>query len=201
VSRRSFVALLAALALVCVLQSWAHVWEVMHQSRLDTAFDLDRSNGLPDVLSTVVEAMAAGGAAVLSSQSRGRSRPLGHALAGVLLLVALEDALHLHPAFTTIADTLTGFTAVVGFVLLVLLVLVNPEASGRARMTVALGLLALTGSLVAGALPEINHWFERARGDPVIEWQIVAKQGLELAGWWLVALALWDTALGSRPRR
>ena len=55
-SRRSFVVLLAALAVVLALQSWEHLWEVLHRSQLDTTFDLDRSNGLPDVLDGPQEA-------------------------------------------------------------------------------------------------------------------------------------------------
>ena len=44
----------------------------------------------------------------------------------------------------------------------------------------------------------LDQWFERARGDPIAEYQIVAKEGLELLGWSLVALALWDEALCRR---
>jgi hypothetical protein len=204
VSRRSFVVLLAALAAVCVLQSWAHVWEVLHRSRLDTAFDLDRSNGLPDVLSTIVIAAAAGGAAVLASRQRGRPQSTSTALAGVLTLVALEDLLHLRPGVRTIADLVTGITAVAGLGLLAHFVLDKAGGGYRARAMLALGLLALAGSLLVGALPELEQWFERARGDPIIEWQIVAKQGLELVGWWLIAMGLWDAALqrgGCVPRR
>ena len=40
----------------------------------------------------------------------------------------------------------------------------------------------LASTLVIGQLPELAPWFERARGDWVIEVQVVVRQGLELAG-------------------
>ena len=50
----------------------------------------------------------------------------------------------------------------------------------------------------SNGLDRLDQWFERARGDPIAEYQIVAKEGLELLGWSLVALALWDEALCRR---
>jgi hypothetical protein len=56
----------------------------------------------------------------------------------------------------------------------------------------------LAASFFVTGLDRLDHWFERERGDPIAEYQIVAKEGLELLGWSLVALALWDEALRRR---
>ena len=62
-------------------------------------------------------------------------------------------------------------------------------------------MLVLCGSFLVTALDEVDAGrFERERGDPIAEYQIVAKEGLELLGWSLVALALWDEASRRRPR-
>jgi hypothetical protein len=54
-------------------------------------------------------------------------------------------------------------------------------------------------SFYVNALDQVDaQRFERERGDPIAEYQIVAKEGLELLGWSLVALALWDEALRRR---
>ena len=53
-------------------QSAAHVWETLSQGRIDTALDLDRSNGLPDLLSTAVIAAAAVGAAIAGFRIQAR---------------------------------------------------------------------------------------------------------------------------------
>ena len=60
---------------------------------------------------------------------------------------------------------------------------------------------SLCGSFLVTALDQLDAGrFERSRGDPIAEYQIVAKEGLELLGWSLVALALWDEALRRRSR-
>ena len=69
----------------------------------------------------------------------------------------------------------------------------------RPAVTLMAGLTALVATLVVGQLPELEQWFERARGDQIIELQIVAKQGLELLGWSLVALGLFDSAVAHGP--
>jgi hypothetical protein len=61
----------------------------------------------------------------------------------------------------------------------------------------AAGLL-LAASFLVGGLDRIDRRFDADRGDPIAEYQIVAKEGLELLGWSLVALALWDEALRRR---
>ena len=66
-------------------------------------------------------------------------------------------------------------------------------------MTLAVAGCLLLASLVVSTLAHVDpERFERVRGDPVTEYQIVTKEGLELLGWSLVALALWDEALRLR---
>ena len=192
-SHRTFAGLLGALVVVLALQSAAHMWAVLYRARIDSWLDLDRSNGLPDLLSTLVVLAAVAGAAVLGSRQQGHRRRATLALAGVIALVALADALHLHPGRHSAPDDLTTLVAVAGVALLGA-VIGDGSNGGRARTMIALGLVILGASLVLDALPELDEWFERARGDPIIEWQIVAKQGFEVAGWWLVAMGLWDAA-------
>jgi hypothetical protein len=70
-SRASIVriAVFAGLALVAA-QSAAHLIAALAFGSYHSVFDLDRSNGIPDVLSVVVIAAGALGAAVLSSRDR-----------------------------------------------------------------------------------------------------------------------------------
>jgi hypothetical protein len=64
---------------------------------------------------------------------------------------------------------------------------------------VALAIGCLAVSFLIIGLDRLDRRFERERGDLIAEYQIVAKEGLELIGWSLVALALWDAALERRP--
>jgi hypothetical protein len=65
-------------------------------------------------------------------------------------------------------------------------------------VTLAVGVLMLASSFFVTGLDRLNHRFERARGERTSEFEIVAKEGLELLGWSLIALALWDEALRRR---
>lgn len=190
-TRYRFAGLVAALVVALALQSTAHIWETLSQGRIGTELDLDRSNGIPDLLSTAVIVAAALGAVAACVHLRGSLRRRMVALACVLTLVAFADLLHESLDRHTASGALVALTAVAGFVLLADLAIAD-QVGGRVRATVALGLAALATSIVVGYLPELNEWFERRRGDAVIEWETVVKQGLELAGWWLVAVALWD---------
>jgi hypothetical protein len=77
------------------------------------------------------------------------------------------------------------------------------------QATLAVGGCALVGSFLVMGLDRFDPWFARERGDAVAEYEIVAKENLELLGWSLVALALWDAAanvvkglaLGVNPRQ
>lgn len=198
-SSRSYVVALATLLVLGLAQSLAHVWETVHRSTLGSAFDLERNNGVPDALSTIVLAAACAGAVVLALSPRApRERRAAWALAGGLAVLTLDD----------LAQESAGFASTRGVVVLAiagaaagLALLIAGVAGGRVGWTLLLGLGALACSVAVGEAPEVINWLERARGERLAELQIAVKQGLELAGWWLIALGLWDRAAGLRPGR
>lgn len=195
-SRRDFVIGVAALLVVVWAQSIAHLWETVHLSVLGSIVDLDRHNGVPDVVSTIAIAAAAAGAGALARWTADRDvRRTASCLAFALTVVALDDLTQA----TIGTASLTGLAVLAtAGVTAALTVAVAFSSGARPRTAIVAGLVALAASLASGEAPNVNSWLERARGDPIIEYQIVAKQGLELIGWWLIALGLWDRALGAR---
>ena len=195
-SRRAFRGSLAALALVVVVQSAAHLIAVGPLDSIDSIIDLDRSNGIPDVISTVLIAVAAGGAAALAWRTNGRERFAAWLLVACLVLIGVDDVVGVDRDVSAAATLIVTGLAIAATAALT----AAAHAAGRRpAVTMAVGLVALAGTLFIGQLPELDQWFEQARGDTVIEVQILLKQGLELAGWGLVALGLWDEALRLSP--
>lgn len=186
-----------AIAALVAGQSGAHLALVLGADRIGTFVDLDRSNGLPDLVSTVVLAVAASGAAALAlGEARAGRRPVPWLVAAMLLAaLALADLLHdgAHPYRNSGPLVIWLVLSTVG-----LLALLATGASRRVRWTLGAALCFLACSFLLIGLDRLDQWFERERGDSVAEYQIVAKEGLELLGWALVALALWDEALRRR---
>jgi hypothetical protein len=193
--RVTFGWIVVAIAVLVLAQSAVHLVVVLRLDRLGTFVDLDRSNGLPDIVSTCALVLGAAGAAVLAARETGRRTPLGAALASLLGVLALADLLHdgAHPSS---AGGWYVICLVVGTA--TLLSLVGRAAGPRTKATLVTAGLVLAGSFLVNGLDRADQWFERARGDAVAEYQIVAKEGLELLGWSLVALALWDEAVRLR---
>ena len=191
-SRARFRLCLAIVAMLVLAQSIAHMLATERFGVLDSIVDLDRSNGAPDLLSTAVIVAAAAGAAWLACRAQAWRRLIGGLLGASLAAIAVEDLLQASVGVSTPGEIAVTMTATAASAMLVAV-----ERPAESWTTVALvaGLGALAASLVLGQLPELEQWFERARGDRIIELQIVAKQGLELAGWWLVAIVVWDIAL------
>jgi hypothetical protein len=199
VSRRLFALAVVVLLLVGLAQSIAHVWETIHRSTLDSLVDLERNNGIPDVLSTLVIVVGCAGAVAVSRATRtSRDRWAAALLACTLALVALDDLVQASVGLSTARGL--AVVAVVT-VATALLVAVAARAGTRARWTIVLGLVALALSLAVGQAPDFASDLERARGERVAELEIAIKQGLELAGWWFIALGLWDLGLGLRTAR
>lgn len=175
-----------------MLQSMVHLVVVLGEHDFHSRFDLDLSNGVPDLVSTLSLACAAAGAAAIAWHRRGRGRIAPACLAVALGVLTLADLLHdgAHPSSHAgrVVIGVVGATAV-------FLCTVAVEASGRTRSTLAVGAIVLASSFLVSGLDRVDIWFERMRGDPIAEYQIVAKEGLELVGWSLVALALWDEVL------
>jgi len=78
--RGVFVAWLGAIMGTVLLQSAAHLEVVLGTGNVGSIVDLDRSNGLPDVVSTASLAASAAAAMLLASLETGRRRAVAAAL-------------------------------------------------------------------------------------------------------------------------
>ena len=90
----AFAAWIGAILGVTALQSELHLHVVLDDGRMGTMLDLDRSNGLPDLVSTLALASAAVGAALLSQREPHGRRPVPTRLAGFLAFLTLADVIH-----------------------------------------------------------------------------------------------------------
>src|SRR6187402_1796123 len=117
------------MVVVVAAQSGLHLVTVLGQGRLGSPFDLDRSNGVPDLVSTVVLALAALGAALLVGHGSGVERLVPWLTAPGLALLTLADVVHdgAHPA-ETVGRIVIGVS--VGT-----LVLLGFATDGRPRLT------------------------------------------------------------------
>ena len=189
-----FVACVAAIVALVGGQSIVHLALALGARRIGTVFDLDRSNGVPDLASTLVQATATLGAAALALVEDG-SRRLTACLAALLFAsITLADLLHdgAHPSRSGFLVIALVIATVCVLVMLVL------GTSARVRTTVTIGICLLAGAFLTSGLDRIGDPFRGERGDVVVEWRIVVKEGFELAGWSLVALGLWDAVVGRR---
>jgi hypothetical protein len=195
---RAFAAWVAGIVAVVALQSVVHLVVVLGAGDLHSVFDLDRSNGVPDLVSTLALAVATAGAAATAWVETGGRRLLPSVLAVALAGLTLADLLHegAHPS----SRDGTVVVALV-FAAAVLLGAIGVGAGRRVQVTLLAAACLLAVSFLTSGLDRFDQWFERRRGDPVAEYRIVAKEGLELLGWSLVGLALWDEALRRRAVR
>jgi hypothetical protein len=195
--RRRGVALVTIFA-IAALQTLLHLELTLAQ--LDTIFDLGRSNGVPDLVSTMTLAFASVGATALALRDHGIGRAVAAALAGFLGIPTLADALHDGPHPTRPHGLLVVALAIAA---VGMLLMVCRDAPLSMRSIAGASFLALALAFALPALERYDHRFERERGDPIPEYQIVAKEDLEFLGWGFVALALWLEAerRGNRARR
>jgi len=195
--RRRGVALVTIFA-IAALQTLLHLELTLAQ--LDTIFDLGRSNGVPDLVSTMTLAFASVGATALALRDHGIGRAVAAALAGFLGIPTLADALHDGPHPTRPHGLLVVALAIAA---VGMLLMVCRDAPLSMRSIVGASFLALALAFALPARDRYDHRFERERGDPIPEYQIVAKEDLEFLGWGFVALALWLEAerRGNRARR
>jgi 4-amino-4-deoxy-L-arabinose transferase-like glycosyltransferase len=196
--RGVFAAWVALIVGVTLLQSAVHLGMVLGGDRIGTLVDLDRSNGIPDLVSTLALAAAAAGAISIARDTRVGRRLAPAALAAVLVGLTLADLVHDGPHPRSATGWLV-MAMVVATGILLALIAVTSGPSTRATLTIAGSLLV--ASFLVNGLDQYDQWFERERPDPVVEYQIVVKEALELVGWSLVALALWDEAVRRRERR
>jgi hypothetical protein len=204
--KRLVTASLLVAALFIVAQSVVHLIATVRFGVCDATgfaecpsiFDLDHNNGIADLVSTAVIATAALGAAVLGAGRR-PSELAALALAAVLFLVTLDDALHLKDNVGTASGVI-----VVGTILcaaaLTMRVAVGVSRETRWLLLVGTAILALDAKtpylydqlMNAVGRPALG------RGDLLYELGIVLDEAMELAGWTLLAVGLWDAALGAR---
>lgn len=181
---------------MCVLQTVTHLAVVLGTGHVDTVVDLDRSNGIPDLLSTLALGVATAGAAAMAARGRERIRMQAAGLAVVLAVLTLADGTHDGPHPANPVGWLV-ILAVLAAVALTTSVAVRSSPRTRVALAGAAGLLA--ASFFVNGLDRLDGWFERERPDPIVEYQIAAKEGFELLGWSVASLALWNEA--SRRRR
>src|SRR6476659_3666654 len=178
--RLAFWRALLVIAALVAAQSVVHLIVVLHFHRMGTFVDLDRSNGLPDIVSEVVLALAAIGASAVATRERGFQRIAAMLLTAALTVLMLADVFHdgAHPSSAkgwyviTLVALTGGLLGAVAF-----------AAGTRARAALAVALLVLASSFFVTGLDRLDHRFERARGETTAEYEIVAKEGLELLGW------------------
>jgi len=200
-ARPTFVraALVAGLALVAA-QSGAHMLVTLGGNigfgEADSAFDLDKSNGIPDVVSTLLLVAAAVGAVVLAGKNRFGRSPA--ALAAALFVVATADALHTGNGTVTYRLIVIATLLVTG----ALATWVALRTRGATRACIFVGLALLVLDVKAPYLYDqlMNAVGQPAlrRGDFLYELGVVLDEGMELMGWVLVAVGLWGAALAPR---
>ena len=196
-SRGAFQGALATIALLVIVQSAAHLIAVGPFGSSTSVVDLDRSGAIPDLVSTAVIAIAAGSAGVLALRAGGRVRLTAALLVPCLVLTGVDDVIGVDRDVAA-AATLVGTGAALA---LTAVAVAASSVEPRPALALAVGLAALVATLLIGQLPWLEPWFDRARGDAVMELQIVLKQGLELVGWSLVALGAWDAARSAQRSR
>jgi hypothetical protein len=183
----------AGVALV-VAQSTAHLVATVEFHQFNTVVDVDRSNGIPDVVSTVLIVGAVLGATVLAARDR-RGRLAALALADVLLLIGLDDALH------TGNSVRGGYSAVV-IGTLVAAVGLTTWVAVRSPFAARICLLAGLALLVLDV--KEPYYFDQfmntigrpydPRGTFLIEFGKALDEAMELMAWVLIAVGLWDAA-------
>jgi hypothetical protein len=195
VRRLTFAAWVTVVVGLVVAQSLGHLVETLEFGRLDSLLDVERSNGAPDIVSTVSLLVASVGATALACFETGLRRRLAAGAAVLLAALTLADTLHdgAHPAHAVGRLVIALVVCTV-----VLLAVIAATGGRRTRTTIAVAALLLAGSSLTDSLDHLAKALQRGRGDAVEEVQIVTKEGLETLGWSLVALALWDEALRRR---
>jgi hypothetical protein len=179
-----------------LLQSVVHLTVVLRLHRTGTMVDLDRSNGIPDVVSLLALGAAASGAMVAARCEVGSRRAAISILAGLLASVTIADLAHTGPHPSSNLGWLV-IAASISAVLVLVCIAARFGSAGQAM--IAAGVIALAASFVVHGLSKLSpERFAQERPDAVNEYQIATKEGLELLGWSLVALALWDEALARR---
>jgi len=194
-------------AVAIVAQSVAHLIATVEFGVCDASgfgpcssvFDLDHNNGISDVVSSFVIAMAGIGAVVLGARRRPRE-VTAFVLAALLLLISFDDTLHLEDTVRNAYGLFVLGTIVVTAVLMIRLAAsVSPEA--RRLMLFGVVILALDTRFpfFYDQVMNVVGQPHLVRGDLLYELGVVLDEAMELAGWVLLTVGIWDTALSIRP--
>jgi hypothetical protein len=201
--RRLVAASLLLGGLVVVAQSVAHLIATVRFGVCDatgfapcpSVFDLDRNNGVSDVISTFVIAAAAVGAAVYGA----RRRPHEGAaliLAALLVFITFDDAMHLEDSMKSVSGVIVVGT-ILSAAVLSLRVAVGVRRETRLLLLLGTATLALDTRIPFLYDQMMNAVGQPAlvRGDLLYELGVVLEQAMELTGWILLAVGLWDAAM------
>jgi hypothetical protein len=203
--KQLIVASLIVGALVVVAQSVAHLVVTVGLGACDatgfapcpSTFDLDHNNGISDVVSTIVIGVAAAGAAVLGATRRGDRRAL--TLASVLVLITFDDAFHTEDNLGSLHGVVVLGTIAVAALLTIWVAASSPPQC-RWFLWLGTGLLALDVKMpfLYDQLMNTIGQPSLLRGDLLYELGVVLDEAMELAGWILIGIGLWDAALTTR---
>lgn len=166
----------------------------------DTGFDLWRNNGVLDLVSLVLIAAAVLGAGVLATRERS-SRPAAAALAVMLALIAIDDALQQDDLASEYGHVVAATLAAAG--LLVIAVALNTPPAARALLLSGVLLLAVDVKVpfAYDQLMNVTGNPALGRGDVLYELGIVLDEGMEIMAWTLLATGLWAAAGVARERQ
>ena len=194
VHRATFWAWVAAILGTAAAQSTVHLYVVLDRSHVGSAFDLDRSNSLPDLVDRRTRD-GSGGRRPSARRPRRQNSASAHCAPDAAddrrrctRMTAPGIAHRLARDWRSRHDRGAARGRR------------RPRGVPRAGDTRSRRLRAPRLVLRQFADELDAARFERERGDPIAEYQIVAKEGFELIGWSLVALALWDEALRREAR-
>jgi hypothetical protein len=193
---------LAIAFLLFVAQSTIGLVAALVLNSYDSILDLDRNNGVPDLLSTGAIVAAAFAAVELAAAESGSHRWQATALALLLSMAALDDLLQEEARL----GNPWGVSVVVTLVTLALLILAIARRAPRgAGVTLLIGLcllaVAVKNAYEYDQFLNVLGRGDQERGDLDYELGIVLKQGLEFLGWSLVAIGIWATALAAGAGR
>jgi hypothetical protein len=183
---------------VLVAQSAIGLFAALVLNSYDSLLDLDRNNGIPDLLSTAAILAAAFGAVELAAAGR-TERWLAAALAFLLALCALDDLLQQEAS----RASRWGESVIATLVTLTLLIIAIARKAPRGpRLMLLIGLcllvVAVKNAYEYDQLLNVLGRGDEQRGEFDYELGIVFKQGLEFLGWSLVATGVWATAIAAR---
>jgi len=188
---------LLGLVVALLVQTTAHAIAFLVSDTYDSRVDLNASNSLPDLVSTAALVAAVLGAAMVARSHVARAVE-AWTLAVLLGLTVIADVIHAGAESLSVSGAAVVIGLAVSAVLMWRLARTSPPQTAG---LLDAALLCLIGSLaVSFVFHRVDGWLAVGRGDVVYEVKVMLKQGLELAGWWLLALGLWSAALTQERR-